>query len=455
MRNLARYTQSFSLFVVLGTALSLVPQCNASPDLSQKILRAARFEEQHTVAKLSQDFRFRGPDDIQPFTAILEACALVKCSRDVRQSAQGTSFEAVLPEFADAWVEFSLRNPRLARDRFRKLATHPRYGWIGAFGLLRYAVETDNVSLLQSTISESSRFLGTRVIDEEVQYARIRVAFLENDYERGINLLRNVPSESEVHLLARFDYLIWNNDLSAARKMLSQYVQRFGFDHNVASSNIELKKLTSRTEEIVAEIDRTLQKHPRYWRLRLERIAHSLETSKKAVAELPTELAYVRLLRDGVLILMDSNYAREFTGNLTNREAQFEDYPIFHVIAATALRSIGRTAEASARLSIAEKQSPLLITVMYEKAVLAEAAGRIGDAIKLYHRIANFAPYDAQRKLSLATALYGAGQYAEAKIVIDQIQKLNVGFLRDFVRDLEKSISSAKSIKSNKGQGSH
>lgn len=435
--------------ILAAVAMMFAHDCFCANDTTSKILRAERFEDREAIVRLAHQLRLHTQADLPALTAVLDSCVALPCKRNPPDDLRGELVSPQLHEFAQAWIEFSGDNPYLARGRFEALAKHPKHGWLGAYGLLHYAMETENVSLLTSVLQDAERFQPqVKLIADIALEARLLLAVLTHNYERIPLLLASSEEQAPSHLLARFSYLIWHDDLPGAKNVIDQYVVRFGYDHEAAVAEMELISLTVPPRQAFYKSEQILKKRPRYWGVRLAQVPLLVDLRADSKANefletgrgLPLRFARVRLEREVLLVLLNTKNAKNFLGKLDALTPIYQDYPLFHVMAAGALSHVNNL-EATKRLEIAEKQNPFHTGAMSERASIAERAGKTTEAIDLYRRIANTAPHDVFKKMSLTHALYFSKDYAAAKELLAEIRVSKRHTPREHIDQLENEIS--------------
>jgi len=448
LQRIGRIQSAFRRFLAVAVmAFALDGFC--ANDTATKILRAERFQDFGTILRLAHQLVLNTPSELPALTAVLDACVARDCKRNPPGNLRGELVGPQLYEFAQAWIEFSGHNPRRARDRFEALAKHPEYGWFGAYGLLHYAMETENVSLLISILQEVERFQPqSKLIAETAVDALLLLAALTHNYERIPSLLASIKDHAPSHLLDQFYYLIWKDDLLGAKKIIDHYVTRFGYDHSVAVADIELKSLTLPPRQALSESNHTLRKYPRYWGVRMAQVLLLVDLREDAKAKrfletgqgLPLRFAYVRLQREASLFALNPVNTTNFLKKLDAIAPIYEDYPFFHVTAATALNHINSPEAATNRLEIAEKQNPFYVSAMSQRASIAGKAGKTSEEIDLYRRIANTAPHDVLKKISLVHALYFSKDYAAVKKILAEIRMSKRYIHRDYIDLIENEM---------------
>jgi tetratricopeptide (TPR) repeat protein len=437
----------------LGLVLTVANESQSMSDVSSKIAQAARFENWNAVTKLAPQLTWRDSSDLAPFVAVLDACVVVRCKHDPFAMHRSKWVTPELSEFAQAWIDIKSRNPARGRDRLRVLAAHSQYGWLGMYGLLHYAMDTENVHLIKATIEQSSQFeKRDSAISEPVADAVLLHAVLVRDYEQLPRLLETLGqrASNEARFERHLDYLIWKNDFIAARKHIETYARRFGNDHLAVRASIELIEHLLPVRQTVKEIDSSLKSHPNYWTLRLARISLAVNGDDKRAAAflaseraLPMDLAYLRLARFYRLAHGASKHVERSAKELEHYSAAYDDFPRFHVAAANIFKRQGKLQAAIDHLDIATRQSPLDLGVLSARGLLALEKNQVSEAVTIFSQVAKLDPRNAFAKLVLARAYIVAEEYGHANQVLQEV-RLSKGYVPHAeIKALEQEIEEA------------
>jgi len=428
--------------------------CRAE-DLGVRILKESRFENWQTVLRLSRQFAMRKPSDLPTVAAILDSCVSLGCQISDRDFRRGELVGPQLRKFIDAWIEYIGQNPRAGSDRFLSLADDPDFGWMGVYGGLSSAIETQNAVLLRSALERSEPYTSRlEPLREKAAEARLALAALAHDYERVATLLGSEGKwmSQGFRLSGHLTYLIWKDDLEKAKNTLGQYIHTIGLDHHAAKAEIELRSLLEPPQQLLSLIDSHLKKHPNYWLLRIARAQMVAEiggsgavgASLASMKSIPRGLAYPRLLRIEFLTREIESH-NELIQNFSELSSKYEDYPLFHVAAANAFIRAGKHDAAIEQLDIADRQTPLYVPATVVRAILATKLGRFREAVELNKRIVTAAPNDVFAKLSLAQALVLAEDFGSAKLLLSELRLSRRYVPKEAIESLERDIAEAVS----------
>ena len=194
--------------------------------------------------------------------------------------------------------------------------------------------------------------------------------------------------------------------------------------------------------------EKRIKDNPGYWKLIFAKLPLLLDIGEKKQAValitsekgMPLPLAYVRLLREEYLVLLEREYAQKFLRNIDAYSAMYRDYPIFHVTAAVAYDVDENVSAATKSLDAVRDQTPVFVSAVLTRASIAAKQGKVLEAVDLYRRVSNLTPYDISKKLSLAYALFEAKEYVATKDVIAEIRKSQRYFARRDIEYLERDI---------------
>ncbi len=452
-------SKSFQLDRISGLLFALgvwltPPACFGANDISTRILHESRFENWQQVLALSRRFSVEAESDIPALVSILNSCVALGCQTAGRDFRNGKLAGPQLQEFIDAWIEFTGSNPRNARDRFVALSNDAAFGWLGRYGLLCYAIETENAALLRSTLQEADKVpRKPKPLIEKLIDARFALVGLSHDYEALAKLLeseRGRVSEG-TRLSGYFTYLASKDDFSAAQKQITKYVSQFGMDHDVAKLDVDLKSLLLPPSELLRVIDSRLKKRPNYWTLHIAKAQVLLETSLatrqeaalKSLDAIPAGLVYAQLLKIDFLVRDTEWYKDKLIGKFQDLLSRYDDYPILHVAAAEAFMRTDSVKSATEQLDKADDQTSLYVPAILVRAALAVRQRKFSEAIELHKKNVNLAPNSIFAKLYLAQTYALAKDYIKAKQLLGELRRSRRYIPREAVDSLERNIDEA------------
>jgi len=424
-------------------------------DDAARIARAARFERWQEVLDLSRGFQLRRLSELPALVEILNSCVALKCGRSGRDFKSPIVADEPLRQFVDAWMEFAGVNPAAAKQRFRALADDRTFGWLGMYGLLAYAIEAENAELLRMVLLESEAISSKpEPLVQKIAAARLTLATLRHDYAGLMKLLEsaetNVPEQ--VRMPSHVAYLIWSDQLNAARARIDKYIAVYGLDHDAVRTDVDLRLVLEPPSRLRSLVDARLKNHPNYWTLRIVKGQLLLESGvkendKTLATELnavPQRLAYARLARFQFLARETRWFANELIKNLNDLSSKYEDYPLFSVTAANALIWANDIDAAIERLDKADRQTYTYFPATTTRARLASKAGRYSEAVEISRTNLDLAPNDVFAKLFLAQSLVLARDFKTAQRLIDEIRKSKRYVPKDELDFVEQTIKKSK-----------
>ena len=440
------------VFTLIGLVVG--DQGLAMSDVSSQILRAARFEDWNAIIKLAPRLELRDASDLPALVAVLDACAARRCKQNPPIALRGRWGSDALHDFAQAWIAFSTDNPARGRDGFRALTSRSQQGWLGMYGLLQYAMDTENVALLRATIEQSAPFeVHDKSIRESSADAKLLLAVLMHEYERLPGLLESIGQHAsdEARFARQINYLVWRTDFPGAQKLIDSRIARFGRDYAAVRASIGLMDYQLPPDRVVAEIDRNLKLHSNYWGLLLARIALVEGDEEKADAfiaaeqKLPMNLSGLRLSRFHRLAYGGKRHIRAAAKELERYSTAYDDYPLFHVSAARIAKSAGKQSVAANHLDIALKQNAFHVDALSERGFWALDNGDTAEAVKYFVQVAKLNPNDVYMKLVLARAYLMAENYTDVRRVLAEVRSSKGYVPHDHVMALERDLDEAVS----------
>lgn len=442
------------LLVLLLPAISGPAAVWSAPSVTEEILRAERFSKWDSIIDLSQRLIVDSPSDIPALTAVLDACVARGCKQNPPHPLRGKLITPELREFTGAWIEFSATNPRRASERFRTLVSHPQFSWLGIYGLLEYAMETENVALLRLVIDASGNFAKRgSVIAEMVAEAQYKVATLTHDHAKVPRVLQSLEGDirDRYTTIHEISALIKKDEFELANRAIRRYESRFGYDYILAIWSVEVFRLTNPPDKVLNEVERILKLHPNYWELRLTKASVLLELKadeEKVKASLqdtsgfPSRFANARRLSDELQAIWYPTDATKILKSLTQLDGVYEDYPRFHSSVAHAFLQGKNFMMALKRIETADGQTPR--TAAFIRRLLLEETGKRHEAIKLLRELLLENPREIAYKMSLAHTLYMTDNFAEAKRVLKEVRSSKRYYdraeLEQFERDLDRRL---------------
>jgi len=425
---------------------------------ASEILTASRFENWRRVLDLSRSFSAQTPADIPVVAAILDSCAAVECRRSAKEILRGKLITPQFSEFAEAWIDFRARNPHRAKDRFEALTNDARVSWLGIYGLLCYAIESENVEILRSTL-EKSRSLQNEeeLVEAKIADATLTLATLTYDVDRMPGLIASLQkkaSKGETLFAATTD-LIRKDELSTAKKAINEYVAQFGYDHAAAQADVDHGAVLLSPRDLLSEIDRRLKRNGNYWTLRFERASALQElgdasgaiASIEAAKAIPVSLAYARLQRIAFMARESREYAEQIISDLDALTGMYQDYPLFHVAAAEAFVSRNNSPRAIQHLDTAVRQTPRYLRAILARASLAMKVGDISEAIRLYSRAASIDQNNVFVRIYFTHALIVAKAFAEAKQQLTKVRMSRRYVPLEHIEQLDRLINEGEGQK--------
>lgn len=438
---------------IAGIATFSFVQPSTKPGVAASILTAARFEEWDKIIELSKHFTPRQATDVPALAAVIDAhVAAGKADPQLKQFLSTTSDP--YRKFADAWTAFLL-HPKAGRKQFEELLKSPQEAWLGAYGLLCYAMEAENLLLINSAIQLAERYVANNsVLHEKTADARLLRMSLRHDYPDLSKSLKSGKDRysSSARLAATIELHAWRDDFEAAQRELDAYVQRFGRDHLAAQMQTNIFGFTKSPAETLHYIDSQLESYPRYWGLLLQK-AWILQTDELEVKQAqsvldspgyPERLAYARLLREDVRVHMKDPSSENLSANIATWTDVFGDYPFFFIIAARAFLNTEKYDRSAEFLARAETLTVDYAPSFTAKGLVALERGRVSEAIGAHNRYLSFVPRDIYARYYLAQAYLLARKYDSAQRELEKIHGSPRYMPQDMIDSLARELQSER-----------
>lgn len=451
---------SWKRFLALAAAAPLFAFVAASqaagPSVAERLDRAERFQDWAGIEALAPRFALARREELYALTSILNACVARGCDEDdLIRRLRGPLVSDGVREFARAWLEYESRDPAAARPRFEALWRGPQTAWLGAYGRLAYAADARNAALLREAIRDvRANADAAAVVGEDLRNADLTLAMLEADDARLAKIASEGGDEAGA-LLARFTQELGADDFAAAEKTLERYARRWGEDHDLTLSRVELARAQRPPEEVITQAERALHAHPAYWRLRFS-LAESLidNDDEKAAREVfaarfPIAFANVRL----ELAMLPTEFggvAHDDVEVFARWLEPYRDNPAALATLASAMLDAGRTQDAAELLDRADTMTDSLPATLNVRARMAKEAGRKDEYVRLMERLAARSPKEVTPQLTLALAYIQAGETVKAARVAAALKHSrryvpphSLRLLDKLLRDAEPSFRTA------------
>ena len=400
--------------------------------LTTDLLRADRHERWHEVLAKGKNMRVASHSDVPGALVVLRACVATGCDPETISFRLVDSEEKTLRKFFNAWVDFLQNDPRSARTQFEAMLATENSRWLGVYGLLSYAMEAQNLLLLNRAIElgESSAALPVIVREKlsEARLFRLEIQAKYGEFDELCKALGPHLAEKTRSVAAAYREM-WRNDLVAARRIIDTYTKRFGYDHDIAIAELELESVRLAGRKLVSFIAKKLKANPNFWMLDRARVAYIGEADDTRSArpvlsdQYPRSLTVPRLVEMELVTRDTLMAAEQLIADIDKLSSRYGDFQLFRLAAANAYALKGDPDKALEQLDVLDSQTPLSGPSLGARAGIEATRGRYESATKLLRVSLALTPNDVHLKLNLVRALTLAKDYHGALKVLDSIPK--------------------------------
>jgi len=440
--------QKCAMLLVIGMLFS--PSGANTASLDALIDDAARFEQWEVVLKLAKQTQFEKYDDAAGLIKVIRSCAALACDYQTLEKTLALSSTG-MREFANIWNGIVRGYPKDVWTRLNALTDRPESSLLGIYGLLEYAIETENFQKLEAALKKTLLHSNyPEQIKSKIAHAKATVAAVSHNYSELDQIL-----DKEGHLLSRealLDFrvalLSWKNSFAQASNVIQEEYRRFGVSHNVADTEVDLLTYWKTPSAVLKRIAALQDAHPRYWRLpiarimlleQLGRISQS-ERNVKASKQNPKALGEFDLLLLNALVHTSDRARKQALNDVNELQARFSDYPYFHTMMSYVFFKNGKTRESLQQLELAEQLTPGYPPAALLRALIAIDLSEFTTALRTLESLISLDPNDIDLRIYRAQVLILTRRYSDALAEIEYVKKSPRYVPKDVVASLVRDI---------------